>query len=128
MNWRVCLGIALLSGGPLSCATAPDAFSRCSRPFDLAVADGATPTFAWAPADCAVYTVTVLQTQTVKWHLFVAATANALAPTITYGSVPAGARASVADPLVPGITYTVQLTRVDADGHERIVGSQAFVR
>ena len=111
--------------GAAACSTDPDDFGRCDPPLSVTVTSTPVLEFAWSPADCDVHTLTVLRSQDVMWYLFTIENRNGLQSPIRYGVVPPGARASDTTALFVG-AYTVELTRFDQTGLERVVTTQDF--
>jgi hypothetical protein len=75
----------------------------------IAVSSGTSPSFSWTPA-CRLFLVNVELGAGDQWGI-ISDSANAIAPPVQYGVVPAGAEQSTSEvtPLVPGQTYDVNL-------------------
>jgi hypothetical protein len=118
------LAAAALAGAA-ACGTDPDELGRCDPPLAMRVTSTPALEFSWGPTDCDVHTLSLLKGQTVEWYLFTLEDRNGLQSPIRYGVVPAGAGASDTAALFAG-AYTVQLTRFDQAGLERVVATQEF--
>src|SRR5687767_13137673 len=105
-------------GGPL-----PD----CTGPVSIEVSSGTSPTFDWSPA-CRLFFLSVELGAEDYW-LVITDSANAIAPPVRYGVLPAGARQrDPATPLESGQTYDVNVARWTGPGAEDgvLIGSEFF--
>ena len=122
--------LIVLSTMALGCSsdsTDPGDAAACTGPVTISVSAGTSPTFSWSPA-CRLFFVNVESDASDQWGI-ISDSANAIAPPVQYGVVPAGAeQLSELTPLVSGQTYDVNLfywTGPDAqDG--TFIGSQEF--
>jgi hypothetical protein len=99
-----------------------------SAPEVISVSPGLQPEITWSPGGD-VYSVTVRQgSGPILWVALGQLHANAIRPSVGYGTTPPGAiaTANVISPLVSGIQYTVDLGRVNDAGVVRTVGSRTF--
>jgi hypothetical protein len=128
---RISSLVALSSPMLLACSsdsTSPGDLPVCTGPVTIAVSSGTSPSFSWTPA-CRLFFVNVELGASDQWSI-ISDSANAIAPPVRYGVVPAGAEQSTSDvtPLEAGQTYDVNLlywTGPDAqDG--TFIGSQEF--
>ena len=109
-------------------STDPGDFPVCTGPVTIAVSSGTSPSISWTPA-CRLFFVNVELGAADQWSI-ISDSANAIAPPVRYGVVPAGAEQSTAEvtPLEAGQTYDVNLffwTGPDAqDG--TFIGTQEF--
>ena len=111
---RRTLGFVLALTVGLGCGdddgTGPASDRNCTDDVVISVSAGLTPTFTWAPA-CRVAFFLVEADASDVW--FIEPTgAQGIAPGVTYGVVPAGARQEEpAIPLEAGVTYEVIVAR-----------------
>lgn len=100
----------------------------CPDSVNVSVTGGTTPTFSWTPA-CRVFFLNVeLPGGADQWNV-ISDSANAIAPPVTYGTVPLGAVGTPgATPLSVGTSYTVYLFRWTGPGAQDgvLVGSKSF--
>jgi hypothetical protein len=83
----------------------------------IEVSSGTSPTFDWSPA-CRLFFLGVELGAADQW-LVITDSANAIAPPVRYGVLPAGARQrDPALPLEPGQTYDVNFARWTGPGAE----------
>jgi len=105
-------------GGPLP---------ECTGPVTIEVSSGTSPSFDWSPA-CRLFFLIVELGADDQW-LVITDGANAIAPPVLYGVLPAGARRR--DPAIPleaGRTYDVNVARWTGPGAEDgvLIGSRDF--
>ncbi len=90
----------------------------CTGSVSITVSSGTTPTFAWTPV-CKVFLLLVEATGGADQWSVITDSTNGLAPPITYGNVPAGARLNSETPsLASGTPYTVYLFRWTGPGRQ----------
>ena len=91
--------------------TTPQQLAPCPVETSVAITSSATPTFSWIP-HCGVHAVSVRDANNpsdIRWS--VTELAGGLVPSpIVYGQAPAGTTATAAGSLVPGTTYTVNVS------------------
>lgn len=110
---RLTLGTAcraMLLTATAACGSDPNAYGRCSE-LSLTVLYNPVQ-FHWEPEGCSVHTLTVTQSDAVKWYVFMQEATNGLKSPIRYGVTPVGALASGADSLTGG-PYLVEIVRLD---------------
>jgi hypothetical protein len=123
--WSAVAVAAILS---LSCKGATDS-SLCLEALALTVDEGTSLRFSWSPTECGVVDLSVAPAAGVeiKWLLQSMAAENAIHPPVVYGQTPPGPfSASGAEPLYPGITYRVILSRNRSGGGEYVAGEASF--
>ena len=122
-HYRLFLALVLASAP--GCGGDPDEFGRCDPPLSVTVRTTPYLEFSWTPADCDLYTLTVLQTDLIRWYLSMGDTRNGIRSPIRYGVVPEGAGAPDTAPLSP-VPHIVELTRLNQEGFITVVARQQF--
>lgn len=119
------VGLSLMLAACSKDGLAPPA----SLPETVTVTSGLRPDISWAPGNPVAYiTVAEAGPGPIVWSVLGQLQANAIRPSVTYGTTPPGAvsTANILLPLAAGRAYTVELRRVDADGVRRLVGAATF--
>lgn len=120
----LCMALAACSSDP----TSPGGpLPECSGPVTIEVSDGTSPTFDWNPR-CRLFFLGVELGAEDQW-LVITDGANAIAPPVRYGVLPAGARQrEPAIALEAGRTYDVNLGRWTGPGAEDgvLIGTEFF--
>ena len=129
---RALIGLASMVGALIGCDASNGTSPLCDTQVAVTVANGPVPQFSWT-APCLVQSV----------HVYVASApsvggprpiwgierAGGVAPPVTYGQTPAGARVLIpAEPLESGSHYLVQVAMTEFVGNSMIVGEHGFVR
>lgn len=123
------LVLLVVAGFLTACGLSPTDLGRCSGPFPLTVDQVTSPSFSWTPSDCPVYSLAVLEGQSVKWYLFSASETNRLRSPVRYDHIPdMSFTASQAGFLFVGIPYRVQLTAWTREGRQVLVAETTFVK
>jgi hypothetical protein len=112
--------------GLLACGTDPDDLGRCDTNIDVVVSSGENPVFAWTPANCQMYEISVTEDQQVRWLLASQDYVNRLSSPLRYGQSVEGIPNGGSDPLYAGFFYNVVLLRVGENGLPQQVFSGRF--
>lgn len=122
------VALAFLLSACSSDPTGPNGpLPECTGPVSIQVSSGTSPSFDWSPA-CRLFFLSVELGAEDEW-LVISDGANAIAPPVRYGVLPAGARQrDPATPLEPGLTYDVNVARWTGPGAEDgvLIGSRDF--
>ena len=123
--------LAVLSCTPTACSSDPTSpagpLPECTGPVSIEVSSGTSPTIDWSPA-CRLFFL-IVELGAEDYWLVITDGANAIAPPVRYGVLPAGARQrDPATPLEAGQTYDVNVGRWTGPGPEDgvLIGSEFF--
>jgi hypothetical protein len=127
-SWLVAVSFTLVLACSSDANSPGDALPVCNGDVTITVSSGITPSFSWSPA-CRLFFVNVELGAGDQWSI-ISDSANAIAPPVQYGVVPAGAQQSTdgVTPLEAGQTYDVNLFYWSGPGAQdgTFIGSKDF--